>query len=84
MAKESTTTTDPGSLHPACSAALLRIIKTCEDYQNADCEGVELEKQCDDAYRTLCRVIAIASGTLAEIRAQQNDDLSRSGSKKEI
>lgn len=61
-------------LAPAtCSAALLKIIKTCEDYQNADCEGVDLEKQCDDAYRTICKVIVIANGRLAELKARQND-----------
>ncbi len=55
------------------SAALLEIIKTCEEYQNADTEGMELERQCDDAYRTICKVICIASARLDEIGAQQND-----------
>lgn len=35
-----------GSVQRPCCAALLEIIKTCEEYQNADFEGKEL----------LCRV----------------------------
>jgi len=59
----------------SCSAALLEIIKTCEDYQNADTEGMELERQCDDGYRAICKVITIASGMLAQLEAQQNMEM---------
>src|SRR3990167_9827391 len=68
-----------GSLHPAGSAALLEIIKTCEDYQNMDNEGMELEKESDEGYRTICKVIGIASGLLAEAEARQNEKLSHAG-----
>jgi hypothetical protein len=60
---------------PGC-AALLEIIKTCEEYQNADFEGKELEHQCDEGYRCSMKVITIASAALQEHEAQHNTKLS--------
>lgn len=54
------------------SQPLLEVIKTCEDYQNSEGEGHEIEQELDDARRTICKVIVIANGALAEIKAREN------------
>ena len=54
------------------SAALLEIIKACEDYQNEDAEGMSMETQCDNGYRCSMKVITIASAALQELEARQN------------
>ena len=61
------------------SAALLGIIKACEEYQNEDAEGMSLETQCDNGYRCSMKVITIASAALQELEARQNGRDQRPG-----
>lgn len=64
--------TPPALASVSGSAALLEIIRVCEEYQNADTEGMALETQCDDGYRCSMKVITIASAALEELEARQN------------
>ena len=59
---------DPArSLKRACSAALVQIVKLCEDYQNADIEGHDPEAVQADADRRINLICKTAAEALAQV-----------------
>ena len=63
----------PTALPPAHgSAALLNIIRECEQFQNLDTGEMTQEEVDDVGYKLSMKIITIANAGLQELQAQQN------------